>query len=137
MPSRPCYVRPFLLRRAQPFFLTVTWRRAPAAQLCSGASSVERQFGGEVVAALAHVEWLLALVAEQPDLTLDEIVVAMRKQQIPGSRTAVNVNNRGPENRSGDVETDCHNRLHDWLLNRGGASSCRPYCRPAAKRLPR
>jgi transposase len=36
-----------------------------------------------------HVEWLLALVAEQPDLTLDEIVAAMRKQRIPGSRTAV------------------------------------------------
>jgi transposase len=29
------------------------------------------------------------LVAEQPDLTLDEIVAAMRKQRIPGSRTAV------------------------------------------------
>jgi len=36
-----------------------------------------------------HVEWLLVLVAEQPDLTLDEIVAAMRKQRIPGSRTAV------------------------------------------------
>ena len=31
----------------------------------------------------------LALVGEQPDLTLDEIVVAMRKQRIPGCRTAV------------------------------------------------
>src|SRR5437660_10404942 len=36
-----------------------------------------------------HVEWLLALVAKQPDLILDEIVGAMRKQRIPGSRTAV------------------------------------------------
>src|SRR6266542_290254 len=36
-----------------------------------------------------HAEWLLALVAEQPDLTLDEIVTAMRKRRIPGSRTAV------------------------------------------------
>ena len=35
------------------------------------------------------MEWLLGLVAEQPDLTLDEIVAAMRKQRIPGSRTAV------------------------------------------------
>ena len=35
------------------------------------------------------MEWLLALVAEQPDLTLDEIVAAMRKRRIPGSRTAV------------------------------------------------
>src|SRR5258708_4226534 len=29
------------------------------------------------------------MVAEQPDLTLDEIVAAMRKRRIPGSRTAV------------------------------------------------
>src|SRR3984893_9995997 len=34
-----------------------------------------------------HAEWLLALVAAQPDLTLDEIVTAMRKGRIPGSRT--------------------------------------------------
>jgi transposase len=31
----------------------------------------------------------IVLVTEQPDLTLDEIVAAMRKRQIPGSRTAV------------------------------------------------
>jgi transposase len=36
-----------------------------------------------------HAEWLLALVAAQPDLTLDEIVTAMRKRRIPGSRTGV------------------------------------------------
>ncbi len=36
-----------------------------------------------------HAEWLLALAAAQPDLTLDEIVTAMRKRRIPGSRTAV------------------------------------------------
>src|SRR5262249_31272595 len=45
--------------------------------------------GGSTSPLEGHVEWLLALVAEQPDLTLDEIVVAMRKQRIPGSRTAV------------------------------------------------
>jgi hypothetical protein len=50
----------------------------------------ERVIEAVVAGALeGHVEWLLALVAEQPDLTLDEIVVAMRKQRIPGSRTAV------------------------------------------------
>jgi transposase len=32
---------------------------------------------------------LLALIAEQPDLTLDEIVAAMRKRWIVGSRSAV------------------------------------------------
>jgi transposase len=32
---------------------------------------------------------LLGLIVEQPDLTLDEIVAAMRKKRIPGSRSAV------------------------------------------------
>src|SRR5215510_4051247 len=34
-------------------------------------------------------ERILALVAEQPDRTLDEIVAAMRKRRIPGSRSAL------------------------------------------------
>ena len=33
--------------------------------------------------------WLPANVAEQLDLTLDEIVAAMRKRRVSGSRTAV------------------------------------------------
>ena len=36
-----------------------------------------------------HTDSFLALIEEQPDLTLDEIVCAMRKQRIPGSRTSV------------------------------------------------
>ena len=36
-----------------------------------------------------HAEFLLGLIAEQPDLTLDEIVAAMRKRRIAGSRSAV------------------------------------------------
>jgi transposase len=36
-----------------------------------------------------HAEELLALIAEQPDLSLDEVVVAMRKRRIRGSRTAI------------------------------------------------
>src|SRR2546427_13175089 len=35
-----------------------------------------------------HARWLLALIAEQPDLTLDEVVTAMRKRRIAGSRSA-------------------------------------------------
>ena len=37
----------------------------------------------------AHADFLLGLIAEPPDLTLDEIVCAMRKQRISGSRTSV------------------------------------------------
>jgi hypothetical protein len=44
--------------------------------------------GGSTSPLEEHAEWLLAVVAEQPDLTLDEIVAAMRKRRIPGSRTA-------------------------------------------------
>src|SRR4029453_14366486 len=36
-----------------------------------------------------HRPWLLPLFEEQPDLTLDEVVSAMHKHGIAGSRTAV------------------------------------------------
>ena len=36
-----------------------------------------------------YAEEILALVEEQDDRTLDEIVVAMRRHRIPGSRTAL------------------------------------------------
>jgi transposase len=45
--------------------------------------------GGSISPLEKHSEWLLALVAEQPDLTLIEIVAAMRKRRIKGSRSAV------------------------------------------------
>ena len=45
--------------------------------------------GGSISPLEAHVDFLLALIAEQPDLTLDEIVAAMHKRRIAGSRSAV------------------------------------------------
>ena len=45
--------------------------------------------GGSVSPLEEHATCLLALVAEQPDLTLEEIVEAMHKHRIAGSRTAV------------------------------------------------
>ena len=45
--------------------------------------------GGSTSPLEKHTDFLLALIEEQPDLTLDEIVCAMRKQRIPGSRTSV------------------------------------------------
>lgn len=36
-----------------------------------------------------HADEVLALVAEQPDWTLDELIVALRKQRLPGSRSAL------------------------------------------------
>jgi transposase len=45
--------------------------------------------GGSCSPLEEHAAWLLALAEEQPDLTLEEIVAAMGKQGIEGSRTAV------------------------------------------------
>ena len=45
--------------------------------------------GGSISPLEEHVEFLLALIEEQPDLTLNEVICAMRKSKIPGSRTAV------------------------------------------------
>jgi transposase len=45
--------------------------------------------GGSTSPLEPHAEWILTLVAEQSDLTLDEIVSAMHKKRIGGSRTAL------------------------------------------------
>jgi putative transposase len=45
--------------------------------------------GGSMSPLAARADWLLTLIAEQPGLTLDEIVAAMRKRRIAGSRSAV------------------------------------------------
>jgi transposase len=45
--------------------------------------------GGSISALEAHAAFLLGLIGEKPDLTLDEIVATMRKRRIPGSRSAV------------------------------------------------
>src|SRR3974390_3463689 len=45
-------------------------------------------------------------------------------QLTPNYHLAFNVNTVDLKNRFGDVETDCRDRLHDWLLpNRGGLNS--------------
>ena len=45
--------------------------------------------GGSTSPLEEHAEFLLALIEEQADLTLDEVICAMRKHRIAGSRTAV------------------------------------------------
>src|SRR6266566_1371383 len=57
------------------------WRKTGSARAKSS--------GGSTSPLEKCANWLLALVAKQPDLTLDEVVAAMRKRGIPGSRTAV------------------------------------------------
>ena len=45
--------------------------------------------GGSTSPLEEHAEFLLDLIEEQPDLTLDEIVSTIRKHKISGSRTAI------------------------------------------------
>lgn len=45
--------------------------------------------GGSTSPLEKHADFLLGLIAEQADLTLDEVMSAMRKERIKGSRTAV------------------------------------------------
>lgn len=45
--------------------------------------------GGSISPLEAHAEFLLGLIKDKPDMTLEEIVAAMRKRRIAGSRTAV------------------------------------------------
>src|ERR1700732_1923881 len=52
-------------------------------------SSTAMPRGGSTSPLEKHANWLLALIARQPDLTLDEVLAAMRKRRIAGSRHAL------------------------------------------------
>src|SRR4029453_12614187 len=52
-------------------------------------SAAPKPSGGSVSPLEEHADWILALIAKQPDLTLEEILAAMAKQGIPGSRSAL------------------------------------------------
>lgn len=45
--------------------------------------------GGSTSPLEEHADFLLGLIEKQSDLTLDEVVLEMRKHKIPGSRSAV------------------------------------------------
>jgi len=52
--------------------------------------SIEAKLSGGSVSPLdEHAEFLLGLITERPDMTLDEIVATMSRAGIEGSRTAV------------------------------------------------
>jgi transposase len=50
---------------------------------------VAKPRGGSTSPLEEHAGFLLALIEERPDLTLDEVVAAMRRNKVRGSRTAV------------------------------------------------
>ena len=51
--------------------------------------SAAKPCGGSVSVLEDYADRILAIIAEQPDRTLNEIVATMRKRRIPGSRSAV------------------------------------------------
>src|SRR5450631_2268882 len=52
-------------------------------------SSAAKPSGGSISPLEKHADWLLRLIAEHPDLTLDEAVTAMRRRRLAGSRSAL------------------------------------------------
>jgi transposase len=52
-------------------------------------SAAAKPSGGSVSPLEKYANWFLSLVTKQPDLTLDEIVAAMAKRRMAGSRSAV------------------------------------------------
>ncbi len=52
-------------------------------------SAAPKPRGGSVSALEAHAEWILALVAERPDLTLKETLVELLKRRIRTSKSAL------------------------------------------------
>jgi transposase len=52
-------------------------------------SSAAKSSGGSISPLEKQADWLLALIAEHPDWTLDEAVAAMHRRRIAGSRSAL------------------------------------------------
>jgi len=52
-------------------------------------SCVAKPRGGSTSPLEEHADFLLTLIAKQPDLTLDEVASTMRRHKVRGSRTAV------------------------------------------------
>jgi hypothetical protein len=90
---------------------------------CSVGKQPEASQKNRAVAALSpledHAEFLLELVAKQPDMTLEEIVAATAKAGIAGSRTAV------------WRFYERHGITFKKNVIRGGAKACRSGRRPS------
>ena len=56
---------------------------------CDTGSATARRSGGSVSPLEKYAQWFFDLIAVQPDLTLDEVMVAKKAARIPGSRSAV------------------------------------------------
>jgi len=99
-------------------------------------SSAAKPSGGSVSPLEKHAGWLLALMAEHPDLTLDEAVTAMRRRRIAVSRSALSrffirhditfkkslraaeqARPTSPTREDAGFESKARLTLHDWCLS--------------------
>jgi len=74
---------------AERFEVSVSTAIRWMARFVACGSAAAKPSGGSTSPLEAHARWLLELVAEHPDLTLDEIVAALHRRGIEGSRSAV------------------------------------------------
>ena len=81
-------------------------------------SAEPKRSGGSISPLEEHSDWLLALIAEQPDVTLKEILAAMAKRGIAGSRSAL------------QRFFDRHNVIFKKKSARGRAKASRRRARP-------
>ena len=99
--------------------------------------------GGSTSPPERHAEFLLGLIKQQPDLTLDEVVVAMRAANIDGSRSAVArfyarrqisfkrpACSRARTTRRGQSAPALAGTLSRCLIRTGWSSSTRPAATP-------
>src|ERR1700730_5686936 len=78
-------------------------------------SAEPKRSGGRGSPLEGHSDWILALIAKQPGLTLEEILAAMGKQGIPGSRSAVQRGESASHSGGGSRRTllACGGRRHN------------------------
>jgi hypothetical protein len=60
--------------------------------------------GGSISPLEKYAQWFFDLIAVQPDLTLDEVMVAKKAARIPGSRSVVGSHNHSPASLSSHKE---------------------------------
>jgi len=94
--------------------------------------------GGSISPLEEHAEFLLALIEQHPDLTLDEVICAMRNCNVSGSRTALWRFFSAPQDhiqkslaRSGAGHADVSHVRRAACANR--ACLARPNCRSSMR----
>ena len=89
-------------------------------------SAAPKRSGGSVSPLEEHSDWILALIAKRPDLTLEGILAVMAEQGIPGSRSALqrffdrhNVSFKKKPARGRAETSRCRRARRRWVREQG------------------